>query len=127
MKKFVLFLLLSPLLGKAQTFYVEPTEKGFEKKIAEKMSYDGYRLTESPESADYIIRTFLTGQYNAFAIKKMFHGYAIVIDNKTQAEIARTKEVGKNPSGANGMQAGQAIMAEIAKKYLPPILKPLIK
>ena len=40
------FLSTSPAFS--QTFYVKPTEKGFEKKISEKLNYDGFKLSTDP-------------------------------------------------------------------------------
>lgn len=117
-----LILFASSLSARAQKFYVEPTEKGFEKDIVSKMRYDGYALTESQADADYKVECLVDGKYNAWAIKKMFHGYVRISDSKTGSEVARTKEVGKSPSAYNGFQAGPAIMSKIAKSELKKAL-----
>lgn len=124
MKNFFLSaLLLSAGHCFAQTFYVEPTEKGFESKIIDKLKYEGYKLTAVKDSSNYIIECLVNGQYSAWKIGKMFHGYVKITDTKTGIEISRTKEVGKSPSAYNGFQAGPKIMAIIADKYLIPAIK----
>jgi len=116
-----LCLLLS--FAQAQTFYVEKTEKGHELKVIDKLKYEGYKLADQKELSDYTIDCLLDGQYSAWKIGNMFHGYVKITDTKTGNEIARTKEVGKSPSMYNGFQAGPKIMAVIADKYLIPELK----
>lgn len=107
----------------AQTFYVEKTEKGHESKIIDKLKYEGYNLTDQKDASDYTIDCLLDGQYNAWKLGNMFHGYVKITNTKTGDEVARTKEVGKSPSMYNGFQAGPKIMAVIADKYLIPELK----
>lgn len=102
----------------AQSFFVTPTEKGFEDKIVSKIKYEGYKLADTKESADYIVDCLVDGQYNAWKIGSMFHGYVKISDAKIGEEVARTKEVGKSPAAVNGYQAGPRIMAVIADKYL---------
>lgn len=111
----------------AQIFYVEPSEKGFESKIVDKLKYEGYRLTTAKEESDFTIQCLSDGHYNAWKIGAMFKGYVKVIDSKTGIEIARTKEVGKSPSIYNGMQAVPKIMSVIADKYLIPMIRKLPK
>lgn len=102
----------------AQTFYVEKTEKKFESKIIDKLKYDGFKLTDEKLSADFVIDCLVDGQYNAWKMGNMFHGYVKISNAKTGEEIIRTKEVGKSPNIYNGMQAGPKIMSVIADKYL---------
>lgn len=125
MKKLLFASLLTSItyFANAQVFYVEPTEKKFETKIIEKLKYEGYKLTNEKADSDYIIECLLDGQYNAWKIGSMFHGYVKISDTKTGNEVVRTKEVGKSPSMYNGFQAGPKIMAVIADKYLIPELK----
>ncbi|MDQ6477846.1 hypothetical protein [Dyadobacter sp. LHD-138] len=101
-----------------QVFYVTPSEKKFESKIIDKLKYEGVKLTEDKLQSDYTVDCLLDGQYNAWKLGAMFHGYVKISDSKSGEEIARTKEVGKSPSAYNGFQAGPKIMSVIADKYL---------
>ncbi len=126
MKNLILFLLLFfPALSFAQTFYVEPTEFEYEKKVSEQLRFDGYKLTQDRQSADFKVECFATGQYNTWKMKDMFKGYLKISDAKTGVELARTKEIGAN--AYNIKQAGNKIMAQINKKYLPELIKTLPK
>jgi hypothetical protein len=111
----------------AQTFFVEPSEKGFESKIIDKMKYNGYKLSDTKEGSDFTIQCFLDGHYNYWKFGPMFRGYVKISDSKTGDEVSRTKEVGKSPNIYNGMQAGPKIMSVIADKYLIPELNKLPK
>ena len=119
---FFLFLLLSSgAFG--QTFYVEPTEKGFEKKISEKLNYDGYKLSTDPASYDYKIECLIrqTSKFNS-----MYKGY-IRISDKSGKEVARSEEVRRGAVAVNGFNAGANVFGVIADKHLPRILKELPK
>lgn len=129
MKSKILFLFLLPALAIAisskvcaQSFYVIPTEKGFESKIIEKMRSDGYKLTEQESVADYKVECVTSGEYKVVTFKNSFHGYVRITDRTNGKEVARTEEVGKTPSVYNGYNAGPAIMDKIAKKYLKKAL-----
>ena len=120
--KNLLFLLLLLSSGTfAQTFYVVPTEKGFEKMISEKLNYDGYKLAPDAESADYRIECLIrqTSKFNS-----MYKGY-IRISDKSGKEVARSEEVRKGAVAINGYNAGANIFGVIADKHLPRILKSL--
>lgn len=106
----------------AQSFYVLPTEKGFESKIIDKMRSDGYKLAENESGADYKVECITTGNYKAVSFKNSFHGYVRITNRKNGNEVAKTEEVGKTPSVYNGFNAGPAIMEKIAKKYLKKAL-----
>ena len=128
MKRKLLFTIIGTLcikLASAQVFFVERTEKGHESKIIDKLKYEGYKVTDQKQDSDYTVDCLLDGQYNAWKIGSMFHGYVKISDTKTGNEVARTKEVGKSPSMYNGFQAGPKIMAVIADKHLLPIIKNL--
>jgi hypothetical protein len=77
-----LFLLLSSG-AYAQTFYVEPTEKGFEKKISEKLDFAGMKLAPSKEQSEYTI----TYHYQQNQRNNKFESYVKVTDSKTGAEV----------------------------------------
>ncbi|KAA6441473.1 hypothetical protein FEM33_01690 [Dyadobacter flavalbus] len=112
-------------LSFGQKFYVEPTEKGYEVPVIEKMRYENYILTETKAESDYTVQCLLDGHYNAWKLGSMFKGYIRINDSKTDKEVARTKEVGKSPSLYNGFQAGPKIMQVISDKHLLPILRKL--
>lgn len=103
-----------------QVFYVEPTEKGFENKIVEKMKYEGFKVVTEKQSSDYTIECLITGQYNAFKVGHSHRGYVRTLDSKTGDEVARTKEVAMTPAAVNGFQAGPKIMHVISEKHLLP-------
>lgn len=119
-KKLLILLLLFPFVANAQTFYVEPTEYGYENKIIDKLRYDGYKVVKTEAEATHKVECFATGQYNAFSLKDMFHGYAKLTDLKSGLELARTKEIGTN--AYNVKQAGNRIMATIAKKHMKTLI-----
>ncbi len=123
MRTFTLSLILSlfAFAGYSQTFYVEPTEKGFEKHISEKLKYEGYKLTSESEEADFKIECLIhqTSKFNS-----MYKGF-VKISDKGGKEITRTKEVRKGAVAANGFNAGANIFSVIANKYLIEIVKNL--
>lgn len=123
MKKILLFvLILTSGCSFGQTFYLEPTEKGFEKKISEKLNYDGYKITDV-EKADFKIECLIqqTSKFNS-----MYKGY-IRITDKSGKEVARSKEVKKGAVAVNGFNAGANIFGTIADKYLIPLIQNLPK
>lgn len=129
MKPKILFLFLLPALALvvsskvyAQSFYVLPTEKGFESKITDKIRSEGYKLAANESGADYKVECIVTGEYKALALKNSFQGYVRITDRTTGKEVAKTEQVGRTPSVYNGFNAGPAIMEKIAKKYLTEAL-----
>ncbi|CAG5072867.1 hypothetical protein DYBT9623_04407 [Dyadobacter sp. CECT 9623] len=119
----MLFFLLISSGAFAQTFYVEPTEKGFEKKIIEKLKYDSYKVTADSSAYDYKIECLIrqTSKFNS-----MYKGY-IRISDKTGKEVARSEEVRKGAVAVNGFNAADNIFGVIAEKQLPQIIKTLSK
>src|SRR5688572_18057124 len=126
MKRLLLpsFLFLT-LTANAQTFYVEPTEKGFEQSIVDKMKYKSCKLTENKIESDVTVKCVVDERYKFWTFGKMFHGYVKFNDTRTGQELARTKQVGKSPIPANGFQAVPRIMQVIADKHLLPVLAKL--
>lgn len=57
MKKIILItlLLFAGLTSKAQKFYVEKTDDGFEQPIIDKLLADNFKVTFKKDSADYVI------------------------------------------------------------------------
>jgi hypothetical protein len=122
MKIFILSIPICLLVSfaQAQTFFVEPTEKGFEKKILEKLKYDGRKTTDKKEESDYTIQSLIT---QTSKINSMYKGYIKIIDTKTGNEAARSKEVRRGAVAVNGFNAGNNIFEVIADKHLVPELK----
>jgi hypothetical protein len=126
-KHIITILLLAAAMSKgrsfAQTFYVKPTEKGFEKKISEKLNYDGYKLSTDSSTYDYKIECLIrqTSKFNS-----MYKGY-IRISDKSGKEVARSEEVRRGAAAINGFNAGANIFGVIANKHLPRLLKELPK
>lgn len=118
MKKLLpLLFTLLPFAGSGQTFYVEPTTFGYEKKIYEQLRFDGFKLTEREEDADYKVECFGT-------TGKPYQGYVKITDAKTGAEVSKSKTI--STSAYNPRHAGNKIMGKIAsgsywKKLMAPI------
>lgn len=110
--------------GFSQSFYVEPTEKGFEKKITEKLKYDGHKLVDQKSESDYTLTCLIT---QTSKINSMYKGYLRIDDSKTGKEVSRTKEVRRGAVAVNGFNAGNNIFQVIADKYLEEEIKKVSK
>ena len=119
--KYLLFLLL-PVFGNAQTFYVSGRDRASVNEVADKIKFEGYRMADSA-SADYIVNLLVDGSYNAMAIGFTFHGYIMITDRESNAEVVRTPMKGSSPALTNGYNASHAIFDKIDKKYLADALK----
>lgn len=111
-------LFLSVMSSYAQTYYVEPTGKGFEKEISQKLDFEGIKIAQSKEVADYT----LSLHYQKNNRNKKFEGYVKAVD-KSGTEVYRSKVVAKAASAFNGYQAIPSVLATIIDKDLLPALK----
>lgn len=119
MKKLLLTLLLMiPFASMAQVFYVEPTEKGFEKEISQKLDFEGFKVTHEKSSADFIV----SYHYQKNRKNYKFEGY-IKVSDKSGNEIYRTTTIAKAASAFNGYQAVPVVVAQLTEKELVPKLK----
>lgn len=107
-------------ISHAQTFYIQPTEKGYEDNVRQKMDYEGYKLVSAEGSADYRVDCLLK-PYKGNKYK--FIGYVRITNLKTGQEVGRTEEVKKRVTAFIGYNAGNAIFKEIAAEYLDDLLK----
>lgn len=101
---------------------MEPTEKGFEKKIADKLKYDGLSVVSSDSSSyDYKIECLIrqTSKFNS-----MYKGY-VRISDRSGKELARSEEVRRGAVATNGYNAGANIFGVIAEKQLPGLIQKL--
>lgn len=105
--------------GYAQTFYVEPTEKGFEKKISEKLDFAGIKLSPSKDQSQYTI----SYHYQQNKKNYKFESYIKVTDSKTDTEVYRTSVEKKAANAFNGYQAMPAIVTKLTEKELLPKLQ----
>jgi len=103
----------------AQIFYVEPTEKGFEKEITSKLDFNGYKLSRMPDQSDYTIKH----HYQKNSKNYKFEGYITVSDSKTGNEVYRTEIVKKPANAFNGYQTMPQVIAILVDKQLLPELK----
>lgn len=110
--------------GFSQTFYVEPTGKGFEKKITEKLKYDGHKVVDQKSESDYTLTCLIT---QTSKINSMYKGCLRINDSKTGKEVSRTKEVRRGAVAVNGFNAGNNIFQVIADKYLEEEIKKVSK
>lgn len=106
--------------SQSQTFYVKPTEEGYEVPIRQKIEYEGYRVTTDDKKADYKIDCLIQ-PYKGQKFK--FIGYVKVTDIKTGQEVGRTKEIKQRVTAFVGYNAGKAIFKEIAAEYMGYLLK----
>lgn len=104
----------------AQTFYIKPTEEGYETPIKQKIEYEGYQTTTDQKSADYKVDCLMQ-PYKGQKFK--FIGYVKVTNLKTSQEVGRTKEVKQRVTAFVGYNAGKAIFKDIAEDYLIDLLK----
>lgn len=102
----------------AQIFYVDPTDKGFEKEIISKMDFNGYKLARTPDLSDFIIRH----HYQKNSKNYKFEGYITISKAKDGNEIYRTEIVKKPANAFNGYQAMPQVMAILCDKHLLPEL-----
>lgn len=123
MKQLLLSLIfsLSAFAGFGQTFYVEPTEKGFEERISRKLEFEGYTLKEKDSSPDYSI----SFRYQQNRKNKKYEGYFVVLKN--QDEVYKTSIVKKPASAFNGYNAVPSIIDQLMEKELIPEIKKGLK
>lgn len=126
MKPLILSLLFSlfTLAGYGQTFYVEPTEKGFEERIVNNFEFNSIKTTKEKEAANYIVKYYFqkvksinVGTYEAF----------IRIEDSEGNKIFETSKKKKQANAYNGYNAVPAVLDILCKKELiPKIQKGLI-
>jgi hypothetical protein len=104
----------------AQTFYVQPSKKGYEEAVRQKMDYEGYKLVDNDTLADYKVDCLMQ-PYKGQKFK--FIGCVRITNTKTGQEVGRTKEVKQRVTAFVGYNAGKAIFKDIAQDYLIDLLK----
>jgi hypothetical protein len=102
----------------AQYFYIEQTEKGFEKEIISKMDFNGYKIVKTPDQSDYTIRH----HYQKNSKNYKFEGYITISNSKDDNEVYRTEIVKKPANAFNGYQAMPQIIGILCDKHLLPEL-----
>ncbi|MEZ2446108.1 hypothetical protein AB6805_30545 [Chitinophaga sp. RCC_12] len=122
MKKLLLILFLAPCAASAQKFFVEPTDKGAEKVIIDKLIHDNHHVTFKVDSADYIIRP---------NVKRMSMGRArggiLLINGTTGDVISQSKDLWGAAKLANGYDNPVAdVLKKTSVKYLPKMIEALI-
>lgn len=122
MKQILLTLSLGVVFfsSKAQTFYIQPTDKGYEQKVREKMDYDGYKFAKEEKDADYKIECLVQ---TVSTVNLRYKGYVRVTDIKTGKEVGRTKELSKKATAFRGYNAANAIFKNLAEDELDEILE----
>lgn len=123
MTRYLLLFLLFSSAAFGQTFYVEPTGKGFDEKITEKLKYDNFNVTSDSTSYDYKIECLIR---QTSKLNSMYKGYIRVTD-KAGKEVARSEEVRRGAVAVNGFNAGANIFGVIAEKHLLHIIKEVTK
>lgn len=121
---FTLLIALAPAAVLAQVFYVEPTEKGYEKEMIENMRYDGYKVVEQKQSSEYTIRCFVR---QSSKLASAYRGYLLTIENTDGAVVARSEEFRTTATLANGYNAAGYIFKKIYKKQFAGLVSNLSK
>ncbi len=116
---FFLYLLLLSTGVFGQTFYVEPTEKGFEKKISEKLDFAGIKLSPEKTGSKYTISYHF--QQNRKNYK--YEAYIKVVETESGKDVYRTPVEKKAANAFNGYQAVPAIISKLTEKDLLPALQ----
>ena len=112
-------LLFIGLTSKAQKFYVEKTDNGYEQPIIDKLLSDNFKVTFKKDSADYIIMCIIgkTGMGRA-------SGSIAIVNNKNGNLLVKSKEVTGQTAMWNGYaNPKMACMKKIADKYLTDLIK----
>jgi len=110
-----------PFIANCQVFYVEPTDKGFEKEIIDVLKYKGYKVSENKADADFVIECHII---QTSKLNSMYKGF-VRINDKTGNKLIESKEVRKGAVAVNGFNAGKDIFQTIGKKYLEDLIKDL--
>ena len=111
-------LLFIGLASKAQKFYVEKTDNGYEQPIIDKLLSDNFKITFKKDSADYIIMCVIskTGMGRA-------SGSIAIVNNKSGDLLVKSKEVTGQTAMWNGYaNPKMACMKKIADKYLTELI-----
>lgn len=117
----ITLLVLVPVLGFGQTFYVDPTDSGYEKEIVEALKYNGTPTTDSMAEADYRIECKVTQSKQFYFLHR---GFVRIVD-KDGREVSRSKELKRGAGPINRFNPRRAIFSTIGKKYLPEMVKSL--
>ncbi|MET7253568.1 hypothetical protein [Dyadobacter fermentans] len=121
MKAYILPLfLLLPFGAFAQTFFVEPTEKGFEKEVIQKLDFAGIKLVKEKTDADYLISTHYQ---KVKSINLGTYAAYMAVSDKQGFEVYRTKTKKKQANIYNGYQAVPAVLVLLTEKDLIPRLQ----
>lgn len=122
MKTLLLSTILSicTLAAFGQTFYVEPTEKGFEETVSQILEYNSIKTTKVKEEANFVISHYFqkvksinVGSYEAY----------IKVVDKSGKEVFTTSKKKKQANAYNGYNAVPAILDILTKKELVPEIK----
>jgi|GEM_PF-4127400 len=122
--KFLFFIVsfaLISLTGTSQTFYVEPTEKGFEKDFIEKMRFDGYDLTKDEDSADYIVKLFIK---QSDQVATIYQGF-ITVEDDSGNTLSKSTVIKTTATVANRYNAAGHIFKKIYDKQFPKMVASL--
>ena len=120
MKNICLFFLLLSAGCFGQSFYVEPTEKGFEKEVIQKLDFAGIKIAKHKAEADFIVsmhfqkvKSINAGTYAAY----------MTVADKEGKEVYRTETRKKQANIYNGYQAVPAALSLLTEKELLPRLQ----
>jgi hypothetical protein len=117
-----LFLLLVPIFGHSQSFFVSGSDTYSVHKVSEKIKFEGYQLADSSK-ADYIVNLLIDGAYKFVSFKRNFRGYITITDRESGKELWKSPIEKATPSMYNGYNASYRIFEKIEKKYLTDALK----
>ena len=117
-----LLLLLIPIFGHPQSFFVSGSDTYSVHKVSEKIKFEGYQLADSSK-ADYIVNLLIDGAYKYISFKRNFQGYVTIIDRESGKELWKSPIEKASPSMYNGYNASYRIFEKIEKRYLAAELK----
>lgn len=120
MKNIPFFILLLSSSAFGQSYYVEPTEKGFEKEIIQKLDFAGVKLSKDKTEADFLISTHFQ---KVKSINAGTYAAYITVADKEGNEVYRTATKKKQANIYNGYQAVPAALNVLTEKELLPRLQ----
>nr|WP_295931505.1 hypothetical protein [uncultured Dyadobacter sp.] len=119
MIRILCFFLLLSSAAFSQAFYVEPTEKGFEKEIIERIGFAGFKTVAKKEDSQFTV----SYHYQQNRRNHKFEAYIKVVDSKSDTEVYRTSVAKRAANAFNGYQAMPAIISKLAEEELLPRLQ----
>lgn len=123
MKKLILLLLLFfPAIVFGQKFYVSSMEKECEIPVADYLVKNNKDVTTKRDDADYIIECLLVPKGGG-----NYKGCLTIVDAKSGAEIARSKEIHKSVTSKDSLHLGKKIFEILADKHLAGLLAKIKK